>query len=227
MRYRAEVSDARPAKSLVTIAGSAGAFGVMQHLLGALPPSLEAAVVVLLHTGPGSSLAATLRFRSRWPVREAVTGDLLQDGCVYVSQPQTHLVVNPDARLTISHAPRVHLFRPSADWLFESAAASFRERHVAVVLSGVLSDGARQLRSVKQVGGMVVAQSPRDARYPSMPAAAIATGLVDEIVAGDGLPEAVWTAVNRWLEQCDAGASTARSTRERRASGAWMHASAS
>ena len=129
--------------------------------------------------------------RSQMHVRLAETGDVLLESHVYVSSPSVHLIVNPDGRLTISGAPPVRRFRPSADWLFESAAASFCERHIAIVLSGMLSDGAQQLRAVKRMGGMVLAQSPSDATFPDMPMAAIATGYVDQILSIDDMLDAI------------------------------------
>jgi chemotaxis response regulator CheB len=185
------------ASALVAIAGSAGAFPGLCRVLGELPPSLKAAVAVMLHTGPESLLASALAMRSRLPVYDAVSGDLLRDGCVYVAQPQTHLVVNADARLTVSDAPRVRLFRPSADWLFESAAASFTNRLVAVVLSGMLSDGARQLHTVKRLGGTVLVQDPSQAAHADMPAAAVATGCADLVVGIDEMSRAISEAVAR------------------------------
>jgi two-component system, chemotaxis family, protein-glutamate methylesterase/glutaminase len=165
---------------LVTIAGSAGGFQALCDVLSALPATLDAAVVAMLHTGPGSVLPETLRSRSRLQVTLAASGQLLRAGLISVPPPGSHVIVNPDARLTLSEAPRRRLFRPSADWLFESAAASFGPRHVCVVLSGMLSDGAAMLREVKRLGGTVLAQS--DALYSDMPDAAIATGFVDRVV---------------------------------------------
>ena len=165
---------------MITVAGSAGGFEGVRELLEALPRGLACAIAVALHTSSGSALARTLALRSRLGVREACSGDLLHDGWVYVAPPCRHLIVNPDGRLTISDADPVRRFCPSADWLFESAAASFLERHLAVVLSGALSDGARQLRTVKRSGGVVLAQARADSLFSDMPAAAIATGFVDQ-----------------------------------------------
>ena len=194
-----DVSDATPATSLITMAGSAGAFEVLSQILASLPRGMKTATAVLLHTGSEIRLATTLALRSQMPVRYAHSGDLLCDGWVYVPPPCTHLVVNPDGHLTVSDAAPVRRFRPSADWLFESAAASFLERHMAVVLSGLLSDGAYQLRAVKRAGGIVLAQSPADAAYPDMPSAAIATGLVDKV-----LPiEAIARTICEFVDTCN------------------------
>jgi len=184
------------ATTLVTIAGSAGGLDGLRRILSALPANLDAAVAAMLHAGAGSMLAQTLTRYSRLRVREVASGDFLRNGCVHVPRPCTHLVVNPDSRLSVSGA-EAGLFRPSADWLFESAAASYRERHVAVVLSGMLFDGSRQLRAVKKLGGTILVQSPADAQYPDMPKAAIATRLVDRVVAIDGMAAAICEAVDR------------------------------
>jgi two-component system, chemotaxis family, protein-glutamate methylesterase/glutaminase len=128
----------------------------MRMLVERLPTDLEAALVLMLHTGPGSFLAETLGMRAQLPIREANSGTLLLPGTAYVAPSGAHIVVNPDARLSTCVAGRIRLFRPSADWLFESAAASFGDRHIAVVLSGLLTDGAQQIRAVKRAGGMVL-----------------------------------------------------------------------
>lgn len=176
---------------VVTIAGSAGAFAPLHAFLAALPIDFPAAVITMLHTGPQSALADALTPRTRLPISYAQTGQHLRSGNVYVPQGGDHVIVNPDATLSVSRDPCARRFRPSADWLFESAAASFCECHVAVVLSGILSDGARALGAVKRLGGHVLAQLPGECAYPDMPEAAIATGNVDEVVGVGEMPGAI------------------------------------
>ena len=198
-----DASRGTPSATLVTIAGSAGAFYPLFEVLSSLPATLESAVAVMLHTGPRSTLANALALRSRLIVQEATPGDVLRDGWVYVPPQGTHLIINPEGTTSVSRAAPVRRFRPSADWLFESAAASFRQRHIAVVLSGMLSDGARRIRAVKRAGGYVIAQSPLDAEYPDMPNAAIMTGCVDQVVARDCLVDVICDAVRRSNALCD------------------------
>jgi chemotaxis response regulator CheB len=147
-----------------------------------LPIGLPAALVVMLNTGPGSILAHVLATRTKLSILPARSGALLQSGTVFVADAGSHVIVNPDAVLSVSGAPRRRCFRPSADWLFESAAASYGSRHIAVVLSGMMSDGSAALGMVKRLGGRVVAQAPEDAPFSDMPAAALSTGCVDRVV---------------------------------------------
>jgi chemotaxis response regulator CheB len=174
-------TDPGTATWLVSIAGSAGALASLNGLLDEFPGECPAAIVVAMHSAPGSVLVDVLRVRSKLPVEWAITGTLLRPGRIYVASPAAHLIVNPDARLTVSRA-RHGRFRPSADWLFESAAASFERRHIAIVLSGLLSDGASKLRRVRAMGGRVLVEDPETCRFASMPRAAIATGHVDAVL---------------------------------------------
>ena len=165
---------------------------------------------LLRHAHAGSKHAWTgpdaLRPLSKMPVTWAATGTLVEPGRVYVALPATHLVVNPDARLTVSNAPRIRFFRPSADWLFDSAAASFGDRHTAVVLSGMLSDGASKLRRVRSHGGKVLVQDPGTCPYPAMPTAAIATGHVDAVLPIDAMRPALLRIFSQREQQQDAAA---------------------
>src|SRR5262249_7121646 len=162
--------------------------------------------VIAVHNGAGSVLVEVLTRRCRLPVEWAVSGTVLQTAHVYVAPAATHLVINPDARITVSDAPPIRLFRPSADWLFESAAASFTDPHVAIVLSGMLSDGAFRLGHVKRRGGSVFVQQPSTCLYPAMPRAAIATGQVDAVLTIDEMPAAITRIFSRRERQRDIAA---------------------
>ena len=81
--------------------------------------------------------------------------------------------------------------RPSADLLFESTAASFKERAIAVVLSGSGSDGAMGVKAIKKMGGTVIVQDAKQAEFAGMPEAAQATGVVDFVLALDEIAPAL------------------------------------
>ena len=122
-------------------------------------------------------------------VSTVVEGTALEPATIYVAPPGLHLLVNPDGTLSLSKAELVHFVRPSADLLFESAAASFTDRVIAVVLTGTGEDGANGVRAVKTMGGTVLAQDEATSAYFGMPRAAIETGCVDFVLPLDEIAE--------------------------------------
>jgi two-component system chemotaxis response regulator CheB len=92
----------------------------------------------------------------------------------------------------------VHFVRPSADLLFESVAGSYKERAIAVVLTGTGSDGSMGVAAVKKMGGTVIAQEERSAEFSGMPGAAIASGNVDFILRLEEIPDALVKLVNSY-----------------------------
>jgi len=97
--------------------------------------------------------------------------------------------------LTLADTELVNFVRPSADLLFESVAAAYGERSIAVVLTGTGHDGALGVTAIKQRGGTVVAQDEASSEFFGMPSAAIKTGSVDFILALDDIAPTLVTLV--------------------------------
>ena len=174
------------------MAASAGGLNALTHVLSALPRAFPAAVVVVQHLDRRhrSLLSDILGRRTHLSVREARPDDHVGTGRVLIAPPDRHLLINPDGSISLTQTELVHFVRPSADLLFESVAASFRERAIAVVLSGSGSDGAMGVRAIKKVGGTVIVQDAA-AEFDGMPRAAAATGAVDFILALDEIAPAL------------------------------------
>ncbi|HSR22204.1 MAG TPA: chemotaxis protein CheB [Candidatus Eisenbacteria bacterium] len=176
--------ESRAAGDVVAIAASAGGLPAISAVLAALPPDLEAAVLVVQHIDPRhrSLLAEILGRRCALPVAEARDGERLRPGQVRVAPPDRHLLVNQDGTLSLSQTRLVHFVRPSADLLFESAALAYRERVIAVVLTGTGIDGRRGAAAVRQLGGTVIAQDEATSEFFGMPGAVIRSGAVDLVL---------------------------------------------
>lgn len=166
----------RPATHLVAIVFSAGGLQPLIQLLHALDREFPAAIAVAHHVGSTSCVPDLLRNQTALPVKFAEDGEALHTGTVYVCPPLRHLIINPDARVSLSPHPRVHNARPSADWFFRSVAGSFDSRALAVVLSGASSDGAEGVARVFDAGGQIFVQDPRTCAFPTMTEAALHTG---------------------------------------------------
>ena len=181
---------------VVAIAASAGGLAALSVLLEEMPIDFPAAIVIVQHLDPRhrSLMADILTRRTKLPVKQAEQGELLKPSTVYIAPPNNHLLVNGDGSLSLTQTELVHFVRPSADLLLESVAASYKERAIAVVLTGTGTDGSMGVRAIKKMGGTVIAQD-QGAEFFGMPSAAIATGDVDFVLPLNEIPSALRSLV--------------------------------
>lgn len=182
---------------VVVFAASAGGLRALSQLVAALPAEFGAALVAVQHLDPRhrSLMAEILSRRTGLRVAQAGDGDRLAPGTLFIAPPDRHLLVNPDGTLSLSQSELVHFVRPSADLLFDSAAASYKDRVIAVILTGSGSDGAMGVQAVKKMGGTVIAQDEATSEFYGMPSAAVATGCVDFVLPLEEIAGALKTLV--------------------------------
>lgn len=160
----------------IVIGGSSGGIEALTTLLPALPRSLRASVLVVMHMprGPRSRLVEVFTRHCALPLQEAQDQDPVMPGMVYFSPPDYHLLLDQGPRVSLSVDAPVHHSRPSIDVLFESAADLHGDQLVGILLSGASEDGARGLQAIHEAGGLVVVQDPASAAVSTMPLAALA-----------------------------------------------------
>jgi two-component system, chemotaxis family, protein-glutamate methylesterase/glutaminase len=190
-------SEFRGAFDLVAVAASAGGLKALTAVLSPLPADFLAAIVVVQHLDPRhrSLMAEILDRCTALDVRQAKEGDVLCPGTAFIAPPDNHLLVNSDGALSLSKSELVHFLRPSADLLFESVAASYGDRAIAVVLTGSGSDGSMGVDAVKTMGGTVIAQDETTSEFPDMPSAAVRTGKVDFVLPLNEISAALMSLV--------------------------------
>jgi two-component system chemotaxis response regulator CheB len=178
---------------VVALASSAGGLQALSVVLSTLPAPFPAAIVVVQHLDPRhrSLMADLLRKRTLHEIKQAEEGDELLAGRVLIAPPDRHLLVNPDGTVSLTRTELVNFVRPSADLLFESVAASYKDRAIAVVLTGTGSDGSIGMRAVKKMGGTTIAQDETTAEFFGMPDAAIRTGIMDFVLPLDEIAPAL------------------------------------
>ncbi len=173
----------------IVVGGSSGGIEALMALLPELPPTLRAAVLVVMHMprDPRSRLVEIFRPNCALPVREAQDKEPLSPGTVYFAPPDYHLLLDLGPRIALSVDAPVHYSRPSIDVLFESAADLYGDQLVAVLLSGGNEDGARGLEAVHATGGLVVVQEPSSAPVSTMPLAGMARVDADHVLPPKGI----------------------------------------
>jgi two-component system, chemotaxis family, protein-glutamate methylesterase/glutaminase len=162
---------------------STGGVLALRQILTQLPGDFPAAVFVVQHQAEvaGSELARILGADCALRVVDALHGDLIERGSVYIAPADNHLLLR-EGRVEVLRLARENGFRPAVNPLFRSAAEAYGSRVVAVVLTGALDCGTAGLRSVKSNGGVSVAQDPDSAACRDMPENAIRAGVVDHVV---------------------------------------------
>jgi two-component system chemotaxis response regulator CheB len=174
--------------SVIALVASAGGLEAVTRVLGAVPESLDAAIIVLIHQPPdrASHLVQLLARRSALPVAVARDGAALRAGHVVVSPPGRHVLITPALTTALIASGAAPPSRPSADLLLATLAIAARTRSFAVVLSGGGHDGATGASAIHAFGGTVLATDEASSSSFSMPQAAIARNrTVDHVVALD------------------------------------------
>jgi len=178
---------------VVAIAASTGGPAAVMRVVTALPKEFPAAVFLVLHMPATFTKQFTLQLGeiASIPVKEAEANETAQPGMIYLCPGSHHLQLSAGGKILLDPGPRIEGYRPSADMAFESIAAYSRALMVAVVLTGMGGDGAKGVRAVKAAGGSVLAQDEATSTIFGMPAEAIKTGAVDEILPLDEIGAAI------------------------------------
>src|SRR5215212_9073628 len=165
--------DREPFARLVVVGSSAGGVDALLTFVATLPSDFPAPIVVAQHLDPRrqSHLGEILSKRSVLPVR-TVSGDQpLEPGIIYVVAADRDVEISDHALTVTTPAGAGPSPRPSVDRLLATAARTFADELVAVILTGTGSDGATGAQAVKAHGGTVIVQNPDTATYPGMPLA--------------------------------------------------------
>ena len=181
-----------PAFPVVGIGASAGGLAAFEAFFSAMPADRDPgmAFVLVQHLAPDhkSILTELISRYTRMLVFEVTDGMVIRPNCAYIIPPNRDMaLLNRTLQLLEPLEPRGR--RLPIDYFFRSLAADQHERAICVVLSGTGSDGTLGLRAIKAEGGMAMAQSPDSTEFDSMPASAIATGLVDYELPPAEMPE--------------------------------------
>ncbi|QDU26368.1 Chemotaxis protein methyltransferase [Anatilimnocola aggregata] len=178
-----------PAFYTVGMGGSAGGLEAFGQFFAHLPPNTGMAFVLVSHLDPTHKalLAELLQHSTQMKVTEAEDGMVVRPNAVYVIPPNTDLSIKNG---------RLHLLEPSAprglrmpiDFFFRQLAADQHDKAIAIVLSGMGSDGTLGIKAIKENSGLVLVQDPASAKFAAMPESARNSGRVDVMASAEELP---------------------------------------
>ncbi|EKQ52053.1 MAG: methylase of chemotaxis methyl-accepting protein [Methanobacterium sp. Maddingley MBC34] len=175
---------------VVAIGASAGGFDALKKFFTALPPDPRMAFVVVQHLDPNheSTMADLMSRYTPLKVVQAKDGMKVEHDHLYIIPPNKDMgMMNGTIQLMEPIEP--HGMRLPINFFLKNLAEDQKENSIAIIFSGFGSDGTLGIKSIKAVGGMVMAQEPDTADSSSMPTRAIETGLVDFILPPEEMPE--------------------------------------
>lgn len=170
---------------LVTIGTSTGGPVALQTIITALPANFPLPILLVQHMPAAftGAFAARLNTLAKIEVKEAADGDLLRPGVAYLAPGGKQMLLEGSdthckIRIKEDDSPRI-TFKPSVDITFGSAAKVFQDKVLAIVLTGMGSDGRDGARLLKQFGSKIWAQDEASSVVYGMPQAVTAAGLTD------------------------------------------------
>jgi len=182
-------------RDIVVIGCSAGGVEALPRIIQQFPPDFEAAILIAQHLAPTHTpyLVTILQRSSRLPLEWAEQGAPVKPGHIVVTPPDLHLVLS-DGHIGLTRGARENYARPSINKLFRSAAAEYGNRVIGVLLTGMLEDGVAGLQAIRDAGGFVIVQDPRDAAYPELPSRALQALEPDRTLPIDAIGAAIIAA---------------------------------
>lgn len=174
-------------KYIVAIGTSTGGPRALQEVIPYLPADLPAAVLIVQHMPPGftKSLAMRLDSLSDINVKEAEDGDILKPGWAYLAPGDYHISINKvsgEYHIGTNQEMPMTGHRPSVNYMMNSLAACGHKNLIAVMMTGMGSDGSIGIAKIKANGGRTIAQNEATCVVYGMPKAAVAVGAIDKIV---------------------------------------------
>ena len=179
-RKRSQKTDA------IVIGSSTGGPKALVYLIEKLPKSIDIPIFIVQHMPKGFTLSFAERLDKLTSIKvvEAEDNMRIEKGVIYIAPGDFHLRLQ-DGRIKLSSEDKLHGVRPAVDYLFESAAEIYREKLLAIILTGMGKDGTIGMRQIKKFNGSTIAQDEETSVVFGMPCSAIAAGAVDEVLSLD------------------------------------------
>lgn len=179
----------------LVIGVSSGGLKALTQILPKLPAGYPLAVIIVQHRGevvfePGGKsdfLVSYFRRICKMAVKEAVLGEPVKMGTIYIAPVKYHLLIEKTQHFSLSLEPPVNFSIPSIDVLFETASACYKNQLIGLILTGANSDGSLGLKEIHRNGGLTLVQEPTTAEIDVMPKAAINSHEVDYILPLDDI----------------------------------------
>lgn len=175
----------------IVIGGSAGSFQGITRILSSLPEDFTLPIIMCLHRlkHVRNGFTEALSIKSIKPVSEPCDKENIKKGNVYLAPANYHLCVELGNSFSLSTEEMVNNSRPSIDITLETAAYTYKDKLIGILLSGANKDGAIGMKRIKDRGGLTIVQDPAECMIDTMPTAALQATEIDHKLKIDGIIE--------------------------------------
>ena len=188
-------------REAVAIGSSTGGPNALKELISRINPSINVPIFIVQHMPPvfTAQLAERLNRISPLRVKEAENGERVYQKTVYIAPGDYHMEVKKeeDFFIKLHKGPPENNCRPSVDVLFRSMAQSYGEKTLAIVLTGMGSDGYEGAKLLKEKGAYIVAQDEKTSIVWGMPRAIAEGGLADKVAPIEEIADIILKNVKR------------------------------
>jgi len=169
---------------MVVIGTSAGGPPALLRVLKSLPRSFPCPIVIAQHmaTGYMAGMAQWLSGECQLEVRLAKSREVPVAGVVYLAPDDAHITFDSQGYVVSEWSPPINRFRPSVDRLFSTASVAFAKDLLAIVLSGMGTDGCEGAGKVRSHGGKVIVQDEQSSVVWGMPGAVAKANYANSIM---------------------------------------------
>jgi len=176
---------------IVLLGGSAGSFKIIFQLAKNFSLQLNKTVIIVIHRKKNffSEIEDLFSQNIRIMFKEISDKDKINKNTVYIAPANYHTLIEKDGYFSLDVSEAVWYSKPSIDVTFESAADIYKDRCIAILMSGANQDGAEGLLKLRNSGALTIVQDPADAEMPPMPAAAIDINAAEYILRSDEIIE--------------------------------------
>ena len=201
-------AEPRTRVELVVIGLSTGGPAALEAMLPLLPESFAAPVLVVQHMPKlfTSALAERLNRLCPLPVREAKNGDAVRPGGVWLAPGDAHMEIAAGGLIKLHQGVPLNSCKPSVDYLFHSAARLYGGSTLALMMTGMGSDGLDGARAVRAAGGSVLAQDEASSAVWGMPGRVVKEGVSCATIAlpdlaGELVERVSWERLPTWSQR--------------------------
>jgi len=171
--------------NIVAIGGSAGSFSVVSRILSQIRPDFNIPMVICLHRlkHVRSGLIEGLNFKSNINLVEPYDKQKIEPNTVYIAPANYHLFIEYDRTFSLSTEESLNHSRPAIDHTLSSAAFTYREKALGILLTGANKDGAQGMKEIYEKKGYTIVQDPKTSDVETMPKAALKLFTPDQIMS--------------------------------------------